>query len=87
MIATVVGYRAFAMYRAKKLVKEDLRRKGVKVGSVTAREIAVLAQMYLELHPDLVREARVVVDKMVVDGVFGKRAQKAALAQVQTVTV
>jgi hypothetical protein len=85
MIATVVAYRTFAMYRAKKLVKEDLRRKGIKVSSVTVCDIAVMAQLYLELHPDLIVEAKETIDKLTLEGAFGKRAQKAALAaQVQT---
>jgi hypothetical protein len=70
-----------AIYRARKLVKEDLRAKGIKVSEVPKRDIDVLARLYLELHPELIPAARETIDKLTLDGVFGKRAQRALRAK------
>jgi hypothetical protein len=51
-----------AHYRAKKQVKADLQRKGIKLSSVTARDINILAELYLELHgPELVAQAKAMI--------------------------
>ncbi len=76
MNTTVIGYRVFAMMRAKKLVKEDLRANGVKPSSISAAEMNTMVRLYLELHPELVREAKETVDKLTLEGAFGKRAQR-----------
>jgi hypothetical protein len=48
-----------AMYRAKKAVKEQLRRKGVKLSEVTARDIQILARLELDLRgPEFVAQAK-----------------------------
>jgi hypothetical protein len=47
------------MYRAKKAVKEQLRRKGVKLSEVTARDIQILARLELDLRgPEFVAQAK-----------------------------
>jgi hypothetical protein len=51
MLATIRDRRAahtLALYRAKNRVKEELRRHNIKLQSLTAREIAVWAALYLE---------------------------------------
>jgi hypothetical protein len=48
-----------AMYRAKKAVKEQLRRKGVKLSEVTARDIQILARLELDLRgPEFVAQGK-----------------------------
>ncbi len=76
MNTTVIGYRVFAMMRAKKLVKEDLKAKGVKSSSISAAEMNTMFRLYLELHPELVREAVETINKLTMAGAFGKRAQR-----------
>ena len=64
MNATVVGYRVFAMMRAKKLVKDDLRHKGFKPSEVSVRDMDTMFRLYLEPHPELVREAVETIDRL-----------------------
>jgi hypothetical protein len=65
-----------AMQLARGLVKEELKRQRVRVADVEAREITARAKGYLIAHPELVVEARPVVESWFARGVFGKRAQK-----------
>jgi hypothetical protein len=48
----------------------------VRLADVEAREITARAKDYLIAHPELVVEARPVVESWLARGVFGKRAQK-----------
>jgi hypothetical protein len=41
-----------AEFRAKKMVKEMLPRKGEKVSAYSAAEIKVMAEMWLAMHRD-----------------------------------
>ena len=66
-----------AMQRARGVVKEELKRQRVRIADVEAREITARAKDYLIAHPELVVEARPVVESWFARGVFGKRAQKA----------
>jgi hypothetical protein len=66
-----------AMQLARGLVKEELKRQRVRIADVEAREITARAKDYLIAHPELVVEARPVVESWFARGVFGKRAQKA----------
>ena len=75
-----------AMLRARNAVKEELRKQGLKVSHLAAREITSLAQVYLDDHhetliPDAIEEARA----MILKGALGKRAQR-ALAGVHKTT-
>ena len=66
-----------AMQLARGLVKEELKRQRVRIADVEAREITARAKDYLIAHPELVVEARPVVESWFAREVFGKRAQKA----------
>ena len=66
-----------ALYRARQAVKDALRRKGEKVSSVPACEITAMAKVYLAEHRELMVEARATVERWTLEGVFGKRAQRA----------
>jgi hypothetical protein len=70
-----------AMQVARGLVKEELKRQRVRIADVEAREITARAKNYLIAHPELVIEARPVVESWFARGVFGKRAQKEFIKQ------
>jgi hypothetical protein len=80
MNTTVVGYRVFAMMRAKRMAQDDVKRKGHRWSSYTAAEKQAMTMLYLELHPEIVKQAKADIDRLTLDGAFGRRAQKAALA-------
>ena len=65
-----------AQHRARNAVKAELRKQGLKVSHYAAREISSWAQVYLDDHPNLIAEAKPVVEAWFAQGVFGKRAQK-----------
>jgi hypothetical protein len=64
---------ALAQLRARNAVKDELRRQGVKVSHIAAKEITARAHEYLAAHPELVAEARPVIERWTAEGVFGKR--------------
>jgi hypothetical protein len=72
-----------ALYRARQAVKDALRRKGEKVSSFPACEITTMAMAYLAEHRELMVEARATVERWTLEGVFGKRAQR-AFANIRT---
>jgi hypothetical protein len=53
----------------------------VRIADVEAREITARAKDYLIAHPELVVEARPVVESWFARGIFGKRAQKEFIKQ------
>lgn len=70
-----------AQHRARNAVKAELRKQGLKVSHYAAREISSWAQVYLDDHPNLIAEAKPVVEAWIAQGVFGKRAQKEFIKQ------
>jgi hypothetical protein len=53
-----------AMLQAKRRVKEQIKRDGKKLQDYKARDIAVLAGMYCELHKEeLAAEARATIER------------------------
>jgi hypothetical protein len=70
-----------ALHRARGAVKAELKRQRVRIADVEAKEITERARDYLIAHPELVAEARPVVESWFARGVFGKRAQKAFIKQ------
>jgi hypothetical protein len=52
-----------AQYRARHAVKDQLRRHGVRLAEVEAKDISSWAWVYLEDHPELIAEAKLVVDR------------------------
>src|SRR5260370_20622273 len=65
-----------AQLRARQAVKRELQKQGLKASHYSAREISSWGSVYLEDHPELVAEARPVVEAWIAQGVFGKRAAK-----------
>jgi hypothetical protein len=65
-----------ALQRARNAVKEELKRQRRRLADVEAKEITALAREYLDAHPELVADARPVVESWIARGVFGKRAQR-----------
>jgi len=72
-----------ARQRAIKAIKQEFHKQGLKLQSMTHREIVVAAEDYLTRHrAELLTEASETIDSWLAEGVFGKRAQRAhALAQ------
>ena len=66
-----------AMQLARGVVKDQLKRQRIRLADVDAKEVSERARDYLIAHPELVAEARPVVEAWFARGVFGKRAQKA----------
>jgi len=52
-----IAVRVLADHAARKMVKEQLRQRGVKLSYVPAREIAAQAKLLLA-HPEIIVEAR-----------------------------
>jgi hypothetical protein len=73
-----------ALERARKAVKEELKRQRRRLADVEAREIRALAHDYLDAHPELIADARPVVESWIRAGKFGKRAQRAFCAALKT---
>jgi hypothetical protein len=46
-----------AKYEAIKLVKRDMKSRGVKLSYVSPRDIRIVAQEYLAAHPELLTQA------------------------------
>ena len=69
-----------SMLRARQHVKAELQRRGEKVSHYAAREITALASEYLAEHrAELLPDAIKTTERWLLEGVFGKRAQRAAL--------
>lgn len=66
-----------SMQLARGAVKEALKKQRVRLADVAAKEISSWALVYLEDHPELIAEAKPVIEAWFARGVFGKRAQKA----------
>jgi hypothetical protein len=72
-----------AQLQARKAVKEQLRREGLKPTRYAAREISLMASEYLMAHrAELMPLAIETITRWTLAGHFGKRAQR-ALAQAQ----
>jgi hypothetical protein len=65
-----------AMQRARGMVKDELKRERIRLADVEAKEISARARDYLIAHPEVVAEARPIIEEWFARGVFGKRAQK-----------
>jgi hypothetical protein len=73
-----------AQLRARQAVKRELQKQGLKPTHYAAREITAWAQVYLNEHPQLLDEARPVAEAWIAQGVFGKRAQRALCAKLES---
>ena len=65
-----------AQLRARDAVKDSLRKFGHKPTHYSAKEISSWGRVYLDDHPELLSEAKPVIERWIAQGVFGKRAQK-----------
>jgi site-specific recombinase XerD len=67
-----------AIQRAKRSMQRQLQAQGIKLASVSARDISHLAEAYLAQHRhELIAEAMTTVERWTARGMFGKRAQRA----------
>jgi hypothetical protein len=75
MIQLTSAAKVLAQLGAKNAVKDQIRRQGLKASQYTLAEINSWASLY-------VAEAMEDAKKMILAGLLGKRAQKAALAYI-----
>lgn len=73
-----------AMQVARGAVKEELKKQKIRLADVEARDITSWALVYLEDHHALIDEARLAVSGWFARGVFGKRAQRAFCAKLES---
>jgi hypothetical protein len=76
---SITAVKVLARLAAKKAVQAELKDAGVRVSLVRPAEISERAAKYLLNHPELNARARVQAERMIREGVFGKRAQRAYL--------
>ena len=68
-----------ARQQAEKAVKRQVQAEGRrKLSQIAHREIVALARDYLAEHPELIPEARPIIEQWRVEGFFGKRAALSA---------
>jgi hypothetical protein len=72
-----VAIMALARQRAIKAAKREFQRQGRKPAHMAHRETVAAGQEYLGNHPELIAEAKVIVECWLAEGFFGKRAQRA----------
>jgi len=65
-----------AQHEAEKAVKQALKGQGLKPQYIARREIVTLAKEYLAAHPELIAEAKPVVEQWRSVGFFGKKAAR-----------
>lgn len=68
-----------AKLSARKQVKRELQKHGLKLNHYSARDITGWANVYLGEHPELAREAIDRARAMILRGDLGKRARRALL--------
>jgi hypothetical protein len=74
-----------AQIQAPRAVKEQLRHEGVKVSHLAASEISALARSYLIEHrTELMPPAFEQAQRWMLEGFFGKRAQRAFCANLSS---
>jgi hypothetical protein len=61
---------------AEKAVKRSLAARGIKLQLIAKREITVMAREYLASHPQLIEEAKPIIEQWRREGFFGKRAAR-----------
>ena len=76
---SIMAVKVLARLAAKKAVQAELKDAGVRVTLVKPAEISERAAAYLLNHPELNERAREQAERMIREGVFGKRAQRAYL--------
>ena len=84
VIELTTAARVLAQLRARNAVKDAIRRQGHKPSALTAAEIKSWAELYVSDHPALREQALQDARAMILDGLLGKRAQR-ALAETESV--
>jgi hypothetical protein len=74
-----------AQREAEKAVKLALKGQGLKPQYMATREIVTLAREYLAAHPELITEAKPIIERWRREGFFGKRAAQTGHSLSQTV--
>jgi hypothetical protein len=80
----ISAVKVLARLAAKRTVQDQLRAQGVRVSLVPPAEIMRQAGEYLASHPELYTNAKPVVERMILAGEFGKRAQRELRANLTT---
>ena len=83
-IEVTTAARVLAQLRARNAVKDAIRRQGLKPSALTAAEIKGWAELFVADHPALREQALADARKMILDGLLGKRAQRALGAELIT---
>ena len=65
-----------ARQQAEKTVKQALKGQGLKPQHIARREIVTMAKDYLAAHPELIAEAKPIVEQWRKEGFFGKKAAR-----------
>jgi hypothetical protein len=80
----ISAVKILARLAAKRAVQENLRAQGVRVSLFPHAELMRQAAEYLSSHPELYQQALERAQRMIAEGVFGKRAQRAWFANLKT---
>ena len=78
---SICAIKVLARLAAKKAVEAELRAKGVRVTLVKPAEISAQAQVYLQSHPELYREA--LARAHLIDDAEGQRKARQKLRREQ----
>jgi hypothetical protein len=62
-----------AQQRARGAVKAEIRKHGIRLSEIAAKDISSWAQVYLEDHAEIVAKAKSIVDLWASQGRFGNR--------------
>ena len=76
---SITAVKLLARLAAKRAVQAKLRGQGVRVTTYPYAELMRQAAEYLDKHPELYVAALERAKRMIAEGVFGKRAQRAYL--------
>jgi hypothetical protein len=77
LIQLTTAARVPAGLKARVAVKDQIRRRGLKPSQYAAKDIKGWADVYLDEHPELIPEALASARAMILEGLLGKRAQRA----------
>jgi hypothetical protein len=75
----ISAVKTLARLAAKRAVQANLRDQGIRLTTYPYAEVMRLAAEYLANHPELYVAAHERAKRMMAEGVFGKRAQRAYL--------
>ena len=76
---SITGVKVLARLAAKRAVQAKMKEAGIRVSLVKPAIINEQATAYLAQHPELYDQAKPRIERMIAEGVFGKRVQRAYL--------